>query len=411
MPYAIILFSLAEPCWSATWVIVRKDGARIECEGPFVIVNGVYTFRTAAGKNETLPESEVNASQTAAANASQNKETPAVPQRASVSSAPIADETAYDEALRLQGLLQARRFQELNSFFEQRQSEFEKDFRLEAAVADWFDVLVQKRPGIEPILDDWVRQFPASWVPLIARGYYLYNRGWDTRGTNFAYQTTDAQFASLAGNHQQASMDFKKALQLNPKLVVAYQILISMAKASSDAGEGSRQYLQRALELCPRCYEVRRQYLVELEPRWRGSYEEMGQFAAESQRSDNPQLRALYGSSYWDSGNVAQNAGRFDEAIQLYTTALSYGEYWAYYYGRGAAAGRIKRYKEAADDLNRAIALRPTRGDPYIDRAICNGIRADFSAARRDITTARLLPHREDWLTYVDKWLSNYARK
>ena len=150
---------------------------------------------------------------------------------------------------------------------------------------------------------------------------------------------------------------------------------------------------------------------MEFEPRWGGSYEEMQEFAAKSQHADNPQLRSLFGSSYWDNGNIAQNAKRFPEAIQLYTKALSFGEYWAFYYGRGGAAVRAKRYKEALPDLNRAIELRPTKGDPYIDRAVCWANLGDYKAAKRDLMTAHTLPSREEWLSYVDKWLLNYGGK
>ena len=407
----MIIAFLIGSCWSATWIIVRKDGQRIECSGPFVIINGVYTFRTADGKDGTLLGSEVNAEQTAAANTGRTTTVPAARQSAPTLAVPATAETAYADAIRLQGLLHYRRFQELTSELEQRQAAFQQDIRLEAAVTDSFDLLVLRRPGVEPILDEWVRQSPKSWVPFVARGFYFYGQGWETRGTKFANQTTDARFASMARYFERASLDLESALQLNPRLVVAYQELIGMAKAGGKTGDGSRQYLQRALDICPACFEVRRQYMVEFEPRWGGSYEEMQEFAAKSQHADNPQLRSLFGSSYWDNGNIAQNAKRFPEAIQLYTKALSFGEYWAFYYGRGGAAVRAKRYKEALPDLNRAIELRPTKGDPYIDRAVCWANLGDYKAAKRDLMTAHTLPSREEWLSYVDKWLLNYGGK
>jgi hypothetical protein len=54
---------------AADWVIVRRDGARIECDGAFLVVNGNYVFTDRQGRSRTLPAAEVDATKTAAANA------------------------------------------------------------------------------------------------------------------------------------------------------------------------------------------------------------------------------------------------------------------------------------------------------------------------------------------------------
>src|SRR5262249_22518374 len=133
-------------------------------------------------------------------------------------------------------------------------------------------------------------------------------------------------------------------------------------------------YLKRALELCPACFELRRQYIVGLEPRWGGSYEEMEQFAKESQRMSgtNPQLRVLLGLAYADQAQAACSAHRYDEAIELQNQALSYGQYWNSLLGRARVLRCSQHFQEALLDLNRAIALRASKADLYIERAICN---------------------------------------
>jgi hypothetical protein len=90
---ATIVAFLTGSCWPATWVIVRKDGQRIECNGPFVIINGVYTFRGTDGKDGTLQGSEVNAEQTAAANAARTTAVPAARQSAPPIAIPTTAET------------------------------------------------------------------------------------------------------------------------------------------------------------------------------------------------------------------------------------------------------------------------------------------------------------------------------
>src|SRR5208283_2731642 len=63
----IALF-LALLAFAADWVIVRRDGGTIECDGPYLVIDGDYVFRDREGKSRTLPAAEVDASLTAAAN-------------------------------------------------------------------------------------------------------------------------------------------------------------------------------------------------------------------------------------------------------------------------------------------------------------------------------------------------------
>src|SRR5262245_45519211 len=114
VPALLFIFAC---CLSASnWIIVRKDGAKIECRGPFAVVDDRYLCQDAAGKNISLPASEVDAVQTTAANrALSERPTPAAqsqPERA-----PTPEE-AYASALRVQQLLETRRFGELTEALE-----------------------------------------------------------------------------------------------------------------------------------------------------------------------------------------------------------------------------------------------------------------------------------------------------
>jgi hypothetical protein len=50
-------------------VLVRKDGTRIECSGPFLLMNGKYSFREKDGTSRSLAADEVDTDKTKAANA------------------------------------------------------------------------------------------------------------------------------------------------------------------------------------------------------------------------------------------------------------------------------------------------------------------------------------------------------
>jgi predicted Zn-dependent protease len=65
----VIATYLAPYSAAATWVVVLKNGARVECAAPFLVANGVYMFRDTGGKNQSFPAEDVDISKTAAANA------------------------------------------------------------------------------------------------------------------------------------------------------------------------------------------------------------------------------------------------------------------------------------------------------------------------------------------------------
>jgi hypothetical protein len=53
---------------AADWVIVRKDGTKIDCDGSFLVMNGQYTFQQKDGAKGSIPAADVDGPQTEAAN-------------------------------------------------------------------------------------------------------------------------------------------------------------------------------------------------------------------------------------------------------------------------------------------------------------------------------------------------------
>jgi tetratricopeptide (TPR) repeat protein len=407
LPAFFVLLTLG--LFAASWTVVRKDGSTIACQGPFVVVDGSYLCQDSNGKTISSPANEIDAAKTAAANRALSERpmpSTSIPPTSIPPQFPMTPEAAHAEALRIQQLLEARGFRELSELLTNRQAAFERDARLEAPLLDLFGLFASIRPGFGPALEEWVRQEPKSWIPLAAHGVHLAWRGWFVRGTAFSGRTSSQQFAAMSEFFRQAAHELIASLAAKPN-IVAYYELIRLAKADPELAMPVSEYLKRALDLCPACFELRRQYMVGLEPRWGGTYEEMEQFAKESQRmaGANPQLRVLIGLRYADQGQSACGAGRYDEAVALHNQALSYGEYWNFFFGRAKALRCSHRYQEALLDLARAIALRPSKADLYIERAICHGLLHDTGAAWRDLDFGRVFPGEEGARDHTERWL------
>ena len=53
---------------AAVWKLVLKDGTTVECDGPPIVINDVYMFRSADGKDGSLHAEQVDREKTNAAN-------------------------------------------------------------------------------------------------------------------------------------------------------------------------------------------------------------------------------------------------------------------------------------------------------------------------------------------------------
>jgi thioredoxin 1 len=63
-----LTFSLASLFGAEPWKLVLKDGSTVTCDGAPVIVNDTYMFRTAEGKDASLPAGQIDIEKTGRAN-------------------------------------------------------------------------------------------------------------------------------------------------------------------------------------------------------------------------------------------------------------------------------------------------------------------------------------------------------
>ena len=137
--------------------------------------------------------------------------------------------------------------------------------------------------GLEDRFDLWIEKYPKSYPARLARGMHLVRVAWDRRGKKLAKETTDEQFTSFEEILKKAKIDLEQALKLNPRPIEAYHQLIRISKGLSLGKE--RQLLDAALELDPKAYFPRHQYLIAIAPKWGGDLIQMGKFMDECNNS------------------------------------------------------------------------------------------------------------------------------
>ncbi len=217
---------------------------------------------------------------------------------------------------------------------------------------------------------EWIQISPNSYQPYLARAQFYHLLGWKMRGTDWSKNTTASQFNAMNKYFAKAKADLAKVLALNPKSMVPYCLLISMEKAAGD-DEKAHDILQKALSYNSSSYIVRKFYMGNLYPRWGGSIEKMREFSRTSQPfvGLNNKLKLLEGYPRLVLGINAYSNDKYALAEKFFNESLTYGDNHEVYFSRGKNYYRMKQYKKALNDFNKAVELDDEDADYYYWRS------------------------------------------
>jgi tetratricopeptide (TPR) repeat protein len=287
-------------------------------------------------------------------------------------------------------LFEDRQFARLNSILTQIQTEFAADPTYEWKIVQSFNLFSDPYLSYRPLFDAWVEQYPQHFAPYLARGRFFSSVGWDMRGGKYASETSDQQFESMGSYFDLALVDLKTAIQFEPNLLPAYITQINIYKAQGPQAEQERA-THKAQELFPWSYQLYKKILDANLPRWGGSYRLMNAYAhqANAYVDQNHQMPFLYGKVYVDQAWYAKREKHYQQAIELYTKALTYGEYIALYESRGHTFYKMNDPERALADYARALEIMPDYSGVLRKRATLYFNRGEYNKALADIQLAQ----------------------
>jgi tetratricopeptide (TPR) repeat protein len=302
----------------------------------------------------------------------------------------------------LRMLFELGRTQKLDSVLASYQSLFERDYRYEDLVSEAFGIFDVPDSSLEGLFDRWVASMPNSFVPYLARAEYYHSLGWANRGFAWASETSQQQFSGMEFFFAKAEKDCRAALDRQPQVLRTFEIFMNIARARGDI-DVSSMIMQHAARLCPCSFRVRDRFMMNLLPRWGGSYEAMTLFAVESQEQVNlnPKMKLLLGYAAWDQARVLSSAKQYSDALEYVSKALMFGEGRIFLALRGNIFDRMDRHEDAIAEYDRALLKYPDYAEVAVDKARClyNLGRFDASAAAVRYVEA-MEPWNEDLLTF-----------
>jgi tetratricopeptide (TPR) repeat protein len=265
-------------------------------------------------------------------------------------------------------LFQNQGFKQLSSKLEEFQKAYEGDYQGEDNLYNAFDVFSKADTAFGSLLAKWIKEYPDSYVPYVARAKYYCACAWQARGRKWAIDRERKEYKEMERCFSSARVDIDEALKKNIQLDVCYAMMVEIGMATANE-EMKTNALANALKNHPYAYKIRLKYLQTLTPRWGGSYQKMAEFI-DSCKNDivhNPKLKELASSIPYDKGSVFYYLGKYEDAVKMYTEAIKYSEQASYYAERGDAYARLGNYRLAISDYDNVLRLSPNDPD-YLNR-------------------------------------------
>jgi tetratricopeptide (TPR) repeat protein len=276
--------------------------------------------------------------------------------------------TQYVDRLAFRALLRQRRFDELDSYFDQLQTAFEADARKEYWVADAADAFDTPESSLQEELDAWVVARPQSAAALLARGTYRVALGYLSRGGDLAVNTSEEQFAGMREAFGPAMADLDQALALRPRLIAALRRQINLSRGLGHDAQGA--LATRAEAACPSCFQLRVSVMYLESPSWGGSYAKMRAIAARAPVTTNPKLARIGGYADAEEAYRESLDKHYDMALAAIERACALGPHWEYYHDRARIHRKRDELEAALADHDRALALRPGHPAVLWERAL-----------------------------------------
>lgn len=251
--------------------------------------------------------------------------------------------TCHANELDIQEALRTKQFDAIEKALQAKEKEFEQGQIGEYDLLDSYKPFYQEEDIFSEELNEWTTKKPNSYVAHLARGIYYRKLGEFRRGTRYIQQTPAANVRFMHQQFEVAQADLRKALDLNPRSFLAILNLLNIEYRQGDLDNAVKLF-RHSLKLYPQTLLLRARYMVQLQPRWGGSYEAMDDFLRETRNDGTPETvrNLLFAIKLDDIGFTSQEHRDYDSAHENYLHALALS--------KGADRRFISSYLQHASD-------------------------------------------------------------
>lgn len=270
-------------------------------------------------------------------------------------------------------MLKNRKIDPLDRKLNEIQLDYERDTGKEFFLSDAFSELAIPDPALEDVFKEWLSSHPSSYAANTAAGMYYLGMAGAWRGEKFIGETPQWKLDMMNKYVEKAELRLKQSLAMTQKPTLSYVLLIWAARLNGTAKE-STDWLNEAKKRDPYCVLPRNAFMVQLEPRWGGSYVKMQRFADETGREQHPKLKKaaakFQGWVKWYRGVELSWDNDFVGALKHYNAALAQAEDAKFLIDRARLYKEIGQTELAMADVNRTLELAPNNEKAIFLRSI-----------------------------------------
>lgn len=290
----------------------------------------------------------------------------------------------WDNALR------DRRFVDMDAHFNGLAAAYERGDMDDDAVERWFRIFDKDSPALEPLHQEWINKYPASFAAELAAAKYFHTVGYAKRGTGSAGDTSESQFEAMKISFKAALSHLERAEKLTtkPTLVIAERLaLIKSVGARSDVIALYKQ----GESVDPNNMRVKAAYIFASNPKWGGSFEALDDIVKSTRASklNNGIKSFVEYLVIYEYADIAWREKQYDDAIKLYERASqlcpAFEEILTNLLKLYNSQKRFSEMRSAAD---RYIKRQPNSGWGYSQRAWANYHLSDLKQAKTDAENA-----------------------
>ena len=261
-------------------------------------------------------------------------------------------------------LLRARQFTKLEAAMDQLQRDYEQQRLQEWQLDHALHAFQPQEWDAEAALNEWVRVSPKAYQPYLARGLFHAARGGYERGDGWNDEDSSGeQLAAMRIAYESAMGDLQQALQLNPRLPMAWAGLLVIAGAFDDRGE-LQHNLRAGLAAVPQSAAIRWTYAYALY--YREAEDELESYIAETLQKlpkSDPNYRSI--GTWLDNfeGYRLLRDREYPSAVLVFTRAIEHDDRARLRVGRASAELEVGDTDAAVADLRAALKIRPWDDD------------------------------------------------
>jgi len=232
------------------------------------------------------------------------------------------------------------------------------------------ELFSSKATEVRDVVKRWVDADPMSAFALAARGTYYKSAAEAARGGAYAKDTPSESFESMDKLAARARKDLEDSLRMSPKLIAAYDALISVGLITSDHALIQKS-VEGGLALDPADERIYLDWMLTSQPRWGGSLDQMAHVdeIAQQHAAVISLLKLVTEKKLAHYGDIERDRGNYAAALERYETAFKVAPSPVDLGSAGYAASMLGQHEKAVWYFSQAYRFDQFNTDSASRRA------------------------------------------